>query len=160
MLRGAFLTLSTLITFCFASFMRFVSENLHISFQSTPRRILFLRKSKVQFVLTNLKTFDPSSFIIIKNKTIIMNRQNCQKFLPLVSFEIKKKLCYPNFFRNYKFVESHGNSVCKSHFVSIITYHPRSSEGGGYVDVEEEYRSRKHVKNPFCFHASIQHELS
>ena len=29
--------------------------------------VLFLMKSKAEFVLTNLKTFDPSSFIIINN---------------------------------------------------------------------------------------------
>ena len=32
--------------------------------------VLFLRKSKAEFVLTNLKAFGPSSFIIIKNKML------------------------------------------------------------------------------------------
>ena len=32
--------------------------------------VLFLRKSKAEAVLTHLKTFGPSSFIIIKNKML------------------------------------------------------------------------------------------
>ena len=32
--------------------------------------VLFLRKSKIEFVLINLKTFGHSSFIIIKNKML------------------------------------------------------------------------------------------
>ena len=31
---------------------------------------LFLRKFKAEFILTNQKTFGPSSFIIIKNKML------------------------------------------------------------------------------------------
>ena len=34
------------------------------------KKVLFLRKSKAEFVITNLKTFHPSSFIFIKNKTL------------------------------------------------------------------------------------------
>ena len=35
-----------------------------------PEEVLFLRKCKAEFVLTNLKTFGPSSFIIIKNEML------------------------------------------------------------------------------------------
>ena len=38
-----------------------------VPFEVLAEEVLFLIKSKAEFVLTNLKTFDPSSFIIINN---------------------------------------------------------------------------------------------
>ena len=34
------------------------------------KEVLFLRKSKAEFPLTNLKTFGPLSFMIIKNRML------------------------------------------------------------------------------------------
>ena len=39
-----------------------------ISYEVLAEEVLFLRKSKAGFVLTNLKTFGPSSFVIIKSR--------------------------------------------------------------------------------------------
>ena len=38
--------------------------------QALVEEVLFLRKSEAEFVLTNLKTFGPLSFIIIKTKML------------------------------------------------------------------------------------------
>ena len=43
--------------------------------------VLFLRKSKAELILTNLKTFDTFVFHNYQKSAVIMNRRRCQKFL-------------------------------------------------------------------------------
>ena len=39
-------------------------------FEVIDEEVLFLEKPKEEFVLTNLKTFDPSSFVTVKNEML------------------------------------------------------------------------------------------
>ena len=53
-----------------------------ISCEAVAKEVLFLRKSKAELVLTNLKTFDTFVFHNYqKQNAVIMNRRRCQKFL-------------------------------------------------------------------------------
>ena len=53
-----------------------------ISTEVVAEEVLFLRKSKAELVLTNLKTFDTFVFHNYqKLNAVIMNRRRCQKFL-------------------------------------------------------------------------------